>query len=178
MFNIKPFLVVLALVCSAGVAVSAAAADAPAAAATSKEAINRKAVLGFYKAVSTFDFDAARPFIGETYTQHSPLIEDGLQGLKKALATYKAEFAGHALPELDVRLVLAEGDYVAMLSNITIRKGTPAEYSIAVGDLFRLEDGKLLEHWDITERLAPKPPGQRMFDQQDKAAIALAPGIM
>jgi predicted SnoaL-like aldol condensation-catalyzing enzyme len=164
------------MLCCVGTTVTATAAGAPAIAATSKEEINRKAVLGFYKAVSTFDFDAARPFIGDTYTQHSPSIEDGMQGLKKALATYKANYAGRPLPILDVRLILAEGDYVVMLSNITASQGTPAEYSIAVADLFRLENGKLLEHWDITERLAPKPAGERMFDQQDKPEMA--PGIM
>ena len=166
----------LAVLCCVGATVTATAAGAPAIAATSKEEINRKAVLGFYKAVSTFDFDAARPFIGDTYTQHSPLIEDGLQGLKKALATYKANYAGRRLPILDVRLVLAEDDYVVMLSNITGSPGTPAESNIAVADLFRLENGKLVEHWDITERLAPKPAGERMFDQQDKPETA--PGIM
>jgi predicted SnoaL-like aldol condensation-catalyzing enzyme len=122
---------------------------------------NKKVVLGFYDAVSRFDFDAARPFIGPYYIQHSPMIEDGMDGLKKALAGYREEFKSRPLPRLDVKWVVAEGDYVAMLSQVTLVAGTPG---IAVGDLFRLQDGKIVEHWDITERLAPKPVGQGMFD--------------
>lgn len=126
---------------------------------------NKKAVLGFYKGVSRFDFEAARPFIGDTYTQHSPMIEDGLEGLKKAQDGYKEKYKGLPLPSLDVKFIFAEGDYVVMLSHIVTVPGTPG---IACADLFRLENGKLVEHWDITDRLAAEPAGTNMFDQMYK----------
>jgi predicted SnoaL-like aldol condensation-catalyzing enzyme len=134
---------------------------------------NKKVVLGFYKAVSRFDFEAARPFIGDFYIQHSPMIEDGVDGLKKALDGFREEFKGRGLPSLDVRLIVAEGDYVAMLSQVVL---VPGSAGIAVGDLFRLQDGKLVEHWDITERLAQKGAGLGMFDAMDKPETA--PGKM
>ena len=123
---------------------------------------NKKVVLGFYDAVSRFDFTAARPFIGDYYVQHSPMIEDGIDGLRKALAGFKEEFKSASVPKLEIKLILADGNYVAMLSHITPKPGTPG---IAVGDLFRLENGKLVEHWDITEWLPEKPGGRGMFDE-------------
>ena len=148
-------------------AVACAAADPQANdAQANKEAINKKAVLGFYDAVSRFDFDAARPFIGPYYIQHSPQIEDGTEGLRKALNKYRDEFKGGSLPKLDVKMVIADGDYVAMLSHVTGLPGNPGGF--AVGDLFRLLNGKLVEHWDITERLVSKSPDTGMFDSPEK----------
>jgi predicted SnoaL-like aldol condensation-catalyzing enzyme len=131
--------------------------------ATLQADANKKVVLGFYDAVSRFDFDSARQFIGDYYIQHSPMIEDGTDGLRKALAGFKEEFSSSSLPTLDEKLVVAEGNLVAMLSHITPKAGTPG---IAVGDLFRLQDGKIVEHWDITEWLQKKPAGAGMFDQK------------
>lgn len=166
-----------AFMIAAGLAGPSLAADArppakPTAAELHAEA-NKKVVLGFYKAVSTFDFEAARPFIGEYYVQHSPMIEDGLDGLKKALDSFREEFKGRPFPSLDVKVILAEGEFVAMLSHIVLTPGTPG---IAVADLFRLQDGKLVEHWDITEWLQGRPPGAGMFDAMDRPDKA--PGKM
>jgi predicted SnoaL-like aldol condensation-catalyzing enzyme len=47
-------------------------------------------------------------------------------------------------------------------SHITPKPGTPG---VAVGDLFRLQGDRLLEHWDITDWLAPKRTGKGMFDK-------------
>ncbi len=155
----------LALSCLVALPPPAAAQPAAAPVSAAQLEANKQAVLGFYKGVSQFDFEAARPFMGDFYIQHSPMIEDGLEGLKKALDGYREEFKGHP-PTLDVKLVLAEGDYVVMLSQVVPKPGSPG---IAVGDLFRLQNGKIVEHWDITEWLKTKPAGEGMFDEQDKA---------
>lgn len=127
---------------------------------------NKKAVLGFYDAVSRFDYEGAEPFLGPSYTQHSPMIEDGKEGLRKALNGFLEEFKsyGGVLPKLEVRIVIADGDYVTMLSQVTGIPHIPG--GILVADLFRLENGKLVEHWDITERLAK--PSTGMFDSLKK----------
>ncbi|MGR3711932.1 MAG: nuclear transport factor 2 family protein [Shimia sp.] len=77
----------------------------------------------------------------ESYTQHNPMVGNGLEGLGKALAAM-AE-AGQPMAYSETHLVVAEGNFVFAAS-----EGTLGEAPTAFFDLFRVEDGKIVEHWD------------------------------
>lgn len=88
-------------------------------------------------------------FDGDTYIQHNTGIADGLSGLGAALA---------ALAEQNIQMiyttvhqVLAQGNYVLAVSEGTFG-GTPTSYY----DLWRVEDGKIAEHWDVMETIADR----------------------
>ncbi len=88
-------------------------------------------------------------FDGDTYIQHNTGIADGLSGLGAALS---------ALAEQNIQMiytrvhqVLAEGNYVLAVSEGTFG-GAPTSYY----DLWRIENGKIAEHWDVMERIADK----------------------
>ncbi len=86
------------------------------------------------------------------YIQHNPSIGDGLSGLQEALAwmaenDLKMEFH-------KIHKVLCDGDFV-----LSICEGTyGAEGGVATTyyDLFRLENGKIAEHWDVQEPIIPQ----------------------
>ena len=84
------------------------------------------------------------------YHQHNPGIADGLEGLGAALE----DFADHGLVLKYDRLhrVLGQGSFVLTLSEGQF--GTH-EHS-AFYDLFRIEDGKIVEHWDVIETILPE----------------------
>lgn len=86
---------------------------------------------------------------GEHYTQHNPAIADGLTGLGAALA----EMAKHGITMTyaKVHRVLGEGDFVLALS-----EGSFGGKPTAFYDLFRVEAGKIVEHWDTIETIPPK----------------------
>jgi predicted SnoaL-like aldol condensation-catalyzing enzyme len=107
---------------------------------------NKQAVLGFYEAAfNTKDFDTAATFIGDRYVQHNPLIGDGIDGLRARLAYVKEAFP--AL-HVEARRLVAEGDYVvAHVHGVR----APGQRGLAIVDIFRLEDGKLVEHWDVMQ---------------------------
>lgn len=86
---------------------------------------------------------------GEHYTQHNPAIGDGLSGLGTALA----EMAKHGVTmKYDkVHRVLGEGNFV-----LAVSEGTFGGKPTAFYDLFRVEDGKLVEHWDTIETIPPR----------------------
>ena len=86
-------------------------------------------------------------FDGNRYIQHNSGIADGLDGLSAALAAY-AE-AGIEMVYDEIHLVLGEGSFVLVASEGTLG-GAPVTYY----DLFRVEDGKIAEHWDVIENLA------------------------
>jgi predicted SnoaL-like aldol condensation-catalyzing enzyme len=80
-----------------------------------------------------------------SYVQHSPGIADGIEGLAAA---------GDALKDLqfiEVRRVLGQGNFVLSMSEITLGKTPAAAYP-----LFRVADGKIVEHWDVIAPIEPK----------------------
>lgn len=82
----------------------------------------------------------------ETYYQHNPLVGDGLDGLGAALAAM-AE-AGQAMTYAKTPLVVAEGNFV-----FTASEGKLGDTPTAFFDLFRVENGKIVEHWDTISEI-------------------------
>lgn len=86
----------------------------------------------------------------EKYLQHNSGIADGLDGLAAALS-YFAE-NGLVLKYDKVHKVLGEGNFVLTVSEGVFGKGDHVSFY----DLFRVENGKIVEHWDIIENI-PAP---------------------
>jgi len=78
----------------------------------------------------------------ESYIQHNPQIADGLPALRSALASASYE---------RIHRVLAEGNFV-----LAVSEGSLDGVHSAFYDLFRVADGRLVEHWDTIEAIAPK----------------------
>jgi len=111
-----------------------------------QEARNRRAVLEFYaKVLIPMDFKGAMQFFGSTYMQHDPLATDGPEGLRQFLDTVRV-----ATPHATTRIkrVFVDGDFVIVHVHVTPEPGTPG---LAVVDIFRLEQGKIVEHWDVIQ---------------------------
>ena len=88
-------------------------------------------------------------FNGDEYTQHNTQIADGLSGLGAALAAL-AEAGIHMIYNR-THMVLGQGNFVLAVSEGAFG-GSPTAYY----DLFRVEDGKIAEHWDVMETIADK----------------------
>ncbi len=82
----------------------------------------------------------------EEYIQHNSAVADGLDGLGAALQAL-AE-AGTPMIYTENHRVLGEGNFVVAVSEGQFLGGHVAFY-----DLFRLEDGKIVEHWDVIEEI-------------------------
>jgi predicted SnoaL-like aldol condensation-catalyzing enzyme len=93
-------------------------------------------------------FDRIEEFIeGAHYAQHASKIGDGIARLRDRIASVAKE--GGQL-YLTPRRFVAEGNFVLVLTEGDLPSGPTALY-----DLFRVENGKLVEHWDV---LTPIPP--------------------
>ncbi len=111
-----------------------------------QEEQNKKTVLAFYQAaINDKDFEAASVYMGEDYIQHNPLAATGPSGLKAFV-----DFARKQAPNFKVEFkrVLADGDYVVVHCRAT---SGPDDRGSAVIDIFRLEGGKVVEHWDVIQ---------------------------
>lgn len=119
------------------------------------EALNKRVVLEFFeKVLIPVDFTLAPPFFGPQYIQHSPLATDGQEGLRAFLEKARVETP---LAKTQIKRIFADGDHVIVHSHVIIEPGTPG---IAVVDIIRLENGKLVEHWEVSQ---PVPELEQML---------------
>lgn len=88
-------------------------------------------------------------FDGDNYIQHNPNIPDQLSGLGKTLEELGKQ--GIFMKYDKVHKVLGKGNFVLVLS-----EGSFGKDHIAFYDLFRVENGKIAEHWDVLETMMPK----------------------
>ena len=109
---------------------------------------NKDIAVAFYKK-ALFEGrveDAFRLYAGAPYRQHNPLIEDGMEGVKKFVAWV---MANHPDARCEIKRVFADGDHVILHSHWHGLSDNPR--GEAVVDIFRLEDAKAVEHWDVIQ---------------------------
>lgn len=88
-------------------------------------------------------------FDNGAYIQHNIGIADGLDGLGAALAALAQQ--GVSMIYDETHMILAQGNFVLAVSEGSFG-GAPTSYY----DLWRVENGKIAEHWDVMETIAEK----------------------
>ena len=123
---------------------------APLAGAQQLEA-NKKNVVEFYnQALNEKNFDAASKYLGARYIQHNPTAPDGIEGFKAFLGFLREKFPDS---RSEIKRVFAEGDHVIVHVHAVREPGTRGR---AIIDIFRLENGKIVEHWDVAQDVPEK----------------------
>jgi len=93
------------------------------------------------------EMDKLTTFIdGENYLQHNTQIADGLSGLAAAFEGMAQQ--GISMIYTENHIVLGEGNFV-----LSVSEGTFADAPTSFYDLFRVEGGKIVEHWDVIETI-------------------------
>lgn len=109
---------------------------------------NKKAVIEFYDlAINQKNYEAASKFLGPCYVQHNPRAADGPEGLKAFIVFLRDKFPDY---HSDIKRVFADGGYVILhVHNVP----TPGSRGNAIIDIFKLENGKIVEHWDVRQEI-------------------------
>ena len=126
-------------------------------------AANKRLVYDMYRIVLQAGLaDRAGEFIRDDYIQHNPNAGQGLTGVQDYIRSTRPE--REIKDKLDLPLIhlMAEGDYV-MTSFVRPEKDASGEtYYSTWFDLYRIEDGKIAEHWD------PMLKSDKPIDPNDK----------
>ncbi len=113
---------------------------------TAQQEANRQTVLAFYeKGLNQKDADAALQYVGNRYVQHNPTAADGPEGFRKFVAFMREKFPNS---RSIIKRSFVEGDYVILHVNAVREPGTRGS---AIVDIFKLENGKIVEHWDVVQ---------------------------
>lgn len=107
---------------------------------------NKAVVVDYYQAAFGGEPErAVADHFGDRYIQHNPEADNGPDAFIGFVHWLRSEY-----PQLrlDIKRVVAEGDLVVTHSHLVLVPGEPGR---ALADFFRLEDGKVVEHWDVIQ---------------------------
>lgn len=107
---------------------------------------NKELIRAFYKEFfNDHIVESADKYVAEGYIQHNPGVQQGRESLKSAFAD---KFVTEPTFKLDIKMLIEDGDMVAVyLKNVDSDGNTKCR----VVDIYRIENGKLAEHWDVLQ---------------------------
>lgn len=114
-----------------------------------KNELNKRMVVAFYqKFFGDKDISAADLYLGDTYIQHNPGAANGREALKNLVGPL---FKNAPKTKVDIRRVAADGDLVWLHI-----KGNFGGKEVSIVDIFRVENEKIVEHWDVIQAVPTK----------------------
>ncbi len=111
---------------------------------------NKEIVRDFYDLIiNKKDFAAAKKYVGPRYKQHNPLVKDYPEGLEEFINFLRDNYPdAHS----EIKAIYADGDHV-ILHVLSYRDETLKR---AIIEIFRLENGRIDEHWDVIQEIPAK----------------------
>ncbi len=109
---------------------------------------NKILIKDFYREVfDEKEIDKADKYIATNYIQHNPWAGDGLEAFKQFFAFYFKENPNFSM---SIKRIIAEGDLVAVH---VLGQQDNNDVGSAVIDIYRVQDGKIVEHWDVLQKV-------------------------
>ena len=121
---------------------------------------NKKVVTEFYEMAFNQHkpTEAAKKYFGDKYIQHNPMVPNGAAAF---YGFFEGFFKKHPKSHVIIHRVLADGDLVALHLHSKLDE---KDLGRAVVDIFRLENGKIVEHFDVVQNVPAKTAnGNTMF---------------
>lgn len=121
-----------------------------------RAAENKKIVIDFYEGVFLKHQvqEYSDRYIGHQYIQHNPHVPDGKAPFVNYFTQY---FKENPQASNVIKRAVAEGDLVFLHVHSTQNKQDRGE---AIIDIFRVEDGKIVEHWDVQQSIPEQSANQ------------------
>ena len=144
------FKMAIALWLSAGMVFGASAVQNATRDVAAEEA-NRTLVLNFYdRFFNKHEVVQAAEVVADNYKQHNPQVPDGK-------APFVSYFAGYFKenPQSRARIVRSATDGDLVYLHVHSTSG-PKDRGQAVVDIFRVQGGKIVEHWDVIQDVPEK----------------------
>ena len=112
---------------------------------------NKQVVVDYYQTAFNGNPEkAVADHFGPRYIQHNPEAQDGPEAFIGFVRWLQGQYPNL---QLDIKRVIAEGDMVVTHSHLDLEPGNPDNPGRALADFFRVENGKVVEHWDVIQEI-------------------------
>ncbi len=114
---------------------------------------NKELVLAYYRMMFQDKEveQAMSTYVGKNLIQHDPYLSDGAAAMTDFFVPY---YEQHPQASAEIKRVVAEGDIVVVHA---LWKESPEDLGQSVIDIFRVENGKIVEHWDVSQDIPENP---------------------
>ena len=125
-----------------------------------RQMLDRKNIINdYFRLVGTGMFKEGLSFFAPDCKTHNPFVVGGMDAVTDAMiAASKNITAQSSQPEFVIKHLLADGDLVAVHTQLLHHKLNPGEGGLRQVHLFRFEADKIVEYWDITQQILPSMP--------------------
>jgi len=111
---------------------------------------NKALTIEFYtEVILKGNAEAIDDYIGDTYIQHNPRVADGKAALKELVSGFPKATDDSNLPGEIVRAIAEDNLVVLHVKH----HSWPGPNGGAFVDIFRVEDGLIVEHWDVIQAI-------------------------
>jgi predicted SnoaL-like aldol condensation-catalyzing enzyme len=124
------------------------------ASADPKLAANKKLVYDFWREVfEAHHMEFAEKYMAESYIEHNPRVPTGRAGFVEYLSKFAKPKPIEPRVTRPMVAIVAEGNYVlfSFVREAPDPKDATKKYTTTWFDMFRIENGKLAEHWDAAQ---------------------------
>jgi predicted SnoaL-like aldol condensation-catalyzing enzyme len=116
---------------------------------------NRDAAISFLKLSSSGSVrEAYSKFVGNGFRHHNPYFEGSAEALMTAMEENARQNPDKVL---EVKHAIAEGEFVVVHSHVRQR---PGDLGVAVVHIFRFEEGRIVELWDLGQPVPEDSPNE------------------
>ncbi len=127
-----------------------------------KEITHKNIAAEYFKLISAQKFNEGLRFFAPNCKTHNPYISGNMETLTNGMiAANKEGVTKYPEAEFSVKNILADGDFVAVYTQLLSVKSKPEEGGLRQIHLFRFDDDMIVEYWDITQQILPNMPNAK-----------------
>jgi predicted SnoaL-like aldol condensation-catalyzing enzyme len=124
-----------------------------------KETARKDIALEYFNLISAGKFKEGLRFFTPDCKTHNPFVAGSIETLTDAMMTASKDIGAQSKePSFAVKNILADGDLVAVHTELLNSKSEPQQGGLRQVHLFRFEGDKIVEYWDITQQIVPDMP--------------------
>jgi predicted SnoaL-like aldol condensation-catalyzing enzyme len=124
-----------------------------------KEIEHKNVAMEYFKLISAGKFKEGLRFFTLDCKTHNPFVSGSIETLVDAMIAASKDIRAQSKePSFAVKNVLADGDLVAVHTELLNSKSNPSQGGLRQVHLFRFEGSKIVEYWDITQQVLPEMP--------------------
>jgi len=119
----------------------------------------KRIVRDYFELISQQKFKEGLQFFAPDCTTHNPFVSGNMEKIINAMIVANKDYRPkYPEAQFSLKLVLSDGNFVAAYTQLVASPTKLDEGGLRQMHLFRFENDKIVEYWDITQNIMPNTP--------------------